>query len=127
MPWSPSTVRMPLTAAGGLAASIADLVEDLTRVSRGYRDDSQAVDEADDPATADGRDRELMDAVRDAGAVLAGRRTAEQAGHWGGDHHGMGVPIFVVSRRAPSAEAAASGPPTNAWLTPAAENPETGQ
>ena len=27
----------------------------------------------------------------------------------------------------PSAEAAASGPPTNAWLTPAAENPETGQ
>ncbi|MGY3127269.1 dihydrofolate reductase [Agrococcus sp. UYP33] len=65
------------------------------------------IGDPDDPGSADGRDRELMDAVRDAGAVLSGRRTAEQAAHWGGDHHGMGVPIFVVSRRAPSAEAAA--------------------
>jgi dihydrofolate reductase len=31
--------------------------------------------------------------------VLVGRRTAEQAGHYGGDHHG--VPIFVVSHRPP--------------------------
>ena len=36
------------------------------------------------------------------GAVLTGRRTAEQADHWGGNHHG--VPIFVVSHRPPDPE-----------------------
>jgi dihydrofolate reductase len=36
-----------------------------------------------------------------AGAVLVGRRTAEIVDHWGGDHHGMGVPIFVPSHRPP--------------------------
>ena len=41
---------------------------------------------------------EEMDAI---GAVLAGRRTAEQVDHWGGDHHGSGVPIFVPSHRPP--------------------------
>src|SRR2546426_12838173 len=35
------------------------------------------------------------------GAVLVGRRTAEQVDHWGGDHHGSGVPIFVPSHRPP--------------------------
>ena len=34
-----------------------------------------------------------------AGAVLAGRRTAELMDHWGGDHGGL--PIFVPSRRPP--------------------------
>ena len=34
------------------------------------------------------------------GAVVAGRRTFEWAGGWGGDHHD-GVPIFIYSRRAP--------------------------
>lgn len=33
------------------------------------------------------------------GALLAGRRTAEQIDHWNGDVHG--VPIFVVSHRPP--------------------------
>lgn len=33
------------------------------------------------------------------GALLAGRRTAEQIDHWGGDVHG--VPIFVLSHRPP--------------------------
>lgn len=42
---------------------------------------------------------ELFDEVFATGAVLTGRRTAEQADHWGGDHHG--VPIFVVSHRPP--------------------------
>jgi dihydrofolate reductase len=32
-------------------------------------------------------------------AVLAGRRTVEQVGHWGGNHHG--APIFVPSHRPP--------------------------
>jgi dihydrofolate reductase len=43
---------------------------------------------------------ELFDEWNATGAVLAGRRTVEQVDHWGGDHHG-GVPIFVLSHRAP--------------------------
>jgi dihydrofolate reductase len=41
----------------------------------------------------------LFDEMNATGAVLAGRRTAEQADHWNGDHHG--VPILVVSHRPP--------------------------
>jgi dihydrofolate reductase len=37
--------------------------------------------------------------INATGAVLAGRRTAEQGDHWGGNHHG--VPIFVPSNRPP--------------------------
>jgi dihydrofolate reductase len=45
---------------------------------------------------------ELFDEIMDGGgAVLVGRRTAEQVDHWGGDHHGRGVPIFVPSHRPP--------------------------
>ena len=33
-------------------------------------------------------------------ALIAGRRTYELAGHWGGDHHD-GVPIFVLTREVP--------------------------
>jgi dihydrofolate reductase len=39
------------------------------------------------------------DSVDPTGAVLTGRRAAEQADHWNGDHHG--VPIFVPSHRPP--------------------------
>jgi dihydrofolate reductase len=42
---------------------------------------------------------ELFDEINLAGAVLVGRRTAEQIDHWKGDHHG--VPIFVPSHRPP--------------------------
>ena len=42
---------------------------------------------------------ELYDEISATGAVLIGRRLAEQVDHWGGDHHG--VPIFVVSHRPP--------------------------
>jgi dihydrofolate reductase len=42
---------------------------------------------------------ELLDEINATGAVLVGRRLAEQTDHWGGDHHG--VPIFVVSHRPP--------------------------
>ena len=42
---------------------------------------------------------ELIDEINATGAVLAGRRTVEQADHWKGDHHG--VPIFVPSHRPP--------------------------
>ena len=42
---------------------------------------------------------QLIDELNATGAVLVGRRTAEQVDHWHGDHHG--VPIFVPSHRPP--------------------------
>ena len=42
---------------------------------------------------------EFFDEMTATGAVLVGRRTAEQVDHYGGDHHG--VPIFVPSHRPP--------------------------
>jgi dihydrofolate reductase len=50
-------------------------------------------------ATASGPAGELTDEMEATGAVLVGRRTAEQVDHYGGNHHG--VPIFVVSHRPP--------------------------
>ena len=44
--------------------------------------------------------RQFIDEFNATGAVLVGRRTAEQVDNYRGDHHG-GVPIFVVSHRAP--------------------------
>jgi dihydrofolate reductase len=46
-----------------------------------------------------GLDQHFLDEVNATGAVLAGRRTVEQADHWGGNHHG--VSIFVPSHRPP--------------------------
>lgn len=48
------------------------------------------------PAGAAG---DLFDEMMALGAVVTGRRTAEQADHWGGDING--VPIFVLSHRPP--------------------------
>ena len=42
---------------------------------------------------------QLIDEINETGATLTGRRTAEQADHWGGDIHGD--PIFVLSHRPP--------------------------
>ena len=42
---------------------------------------------------------EMYGEMEATGAVLVGRRTAEQADHYNGNHHG--VPIVVVSRRPP--------------------------
>ena len=47
---------------------------------------------------------ELFDEIMAVGAVLTGRRTAEQADHWGGDIHG--VPILVLSHRPPGSSVA---------------------
>src|SRR5258708_39716556 len=44
---------------------------------------------------------ELYDEMNAPGAILVGRRTAEQVDHWGGDYHGHGVRIFVPSHRPP--------------------------
>ena len=41
----------------------------------------------------------LLDEMNATGAVVIGRRLAEQVDHWGGHHHG--VPIFVPSHRPP--------------------------
>ena len=42
---------------------------------------------------------DVVDQMSATGAVLVGRRTAEQVDHYKGDHHG--VPIVVVSHRPP--------------------------
>jgi len=42
---------------------------------------------------------EMFDEMDAYGAILMGRRTAEQIDRWGGDRHG--VPIFVPSHRPP--------------------------
>lgn len=52
--------------------------------------------------------RQFADEWSAAGAVLAGRRTAELMDHWGGDHGGL--PIFVPSHRPP--------PPAARWGYP---------
>jgi dihydrofolate reductase len=52
------------------------------------------------PADPDGVGARFLAEGRATGAVLSGRRTVEQADHWGGDHHD-GVPIFVPSHRPP--------------------------
>jgi dihydrofolate reductase len=49
---------------------------------------------------------ELLDEAEASGAVLVGRRTAEQVDHWNGDRHGRGMPIFVPSHRPPGASVA---------------------
>jgi dihydrofolate reductase len=46
-----------------------------------------------------GTGRQFTDEINATGAVLVGRRTAEQVDHYGGNHHG--VPIFVLSHRPP--------------------------
>jgi dihydrofolate reductase len=46
-----------------------------------------------------GPSEQLIDEYNATGAVLVGRRTAEQADYYSGDHHG--VPIFVVSHQPP--------------------------
>ncbi|HEY5265998.1 MAG TPA: dihydrofolate reductase family protein [Acidimicrobiales bacterium] len=42
----------------------------------------------------------VLEEIKETGAVLCGRNTAEQVDYWGGDHH-LGVPIFVLSHRPP--------------------------
>ena len=52
----------------------------------------------------DGPASVVWDELNATGAVLVGRRTAEQVDYYGGDHHD-GVPIFVLSRQpAPAIE-----------------------
>ena len=52
------------------------------------------------PPETEAVNRQVVDEFMATGAVVAGRGTFEPAGGWGGDHHD-GVPIFILSRRAP--------------------------
>jgi dihydrofolate reductase len=58
--------------------------------------------DADPKAISDlgGVNGQVVDEAMATGAVVAGRGTFEPAGGWGGDHHD-GVPIWILSRRAP--------------------------
>lgn len=60
----------------------------------------------DDGSAATWRPRDsvnqvVFDEAMATGAVIAGRRTAEFAGYWQGDHHD-GVPIFVPTHEPPA-------------------------
>ena len=52
---------------------------------------------------AGGVNGQIVDEFMSTGAVVAGRRTFEPAGGWGGDHHD-GVPIFILYRREPGVD-----------------------
>ncbi len=48
-----SVVKVPTETVRDARSQVADLVSDLSRVGKGYRDDSGTVDDAEDHATAD--------------------------------------------------------------------------
>ncbi len=75
--------------------------DDFMRLHEWYGFASDAGPTAE-TAGASGIGAQFLKEMRGTGAVLAGRHTVEQTDHWGGDHHD-GVPIFVPSRRPPSA------------------------
>jgi dihydrofolate reductase len=56
----------------------------------------------------------------ETGAVVTGRRTAEQAGFWGGNHHGENVPILVLSHQPPT-DGPAVGYPLVAFVADVAD------
>ncbi len=70
----------------------------LTGVAGGERGTPEIV--------SDGVNGRVVREFMATGAVVAGRRTFEWAGGWGGDHHD-GVPIFVYSRREPGIDISA--------------------
>ncbi|GAA1552911.1 dihydrofolate reductase family protein [Kribbella hippodromi] len=72
--------------------------DDFMRLHEWYQDASGAVGRPEGAAGA------IWDELNATGAVVVGRRTAEQVNYYGGDHHG--VPIFVVSH-APAPDAVA--------------------
>lgn len=48
-----SAIQVPQETVRDARTQVADLVSDLTRIGKGFRDDSKAADDANDPATAD--------------------------------------------------------------------------
>lgn len=64
-------------------------------LAQGDGDDPTGYRPTDEPS------RTVFDEMMATGAVITGRRTAEFADYWDGDHHG-GVPIFVPTHHAPT-------------------------
>jgi dihydrofolate reductase len=64
---------------------------------------ADAGDKGIPPAVVAGVNGQVVAEFMATGAVVAGRRTFEPAGGWGGDHHD-GVPIFILSRQEPGIE-----------------------
>jgi len=48
-----SVIKVPTETVRDARTQVTDLVADLTRISKAYRDDSKTVDDHNDPATAD--------------------------------------------------------------------------
>jgi dihydrofolate reductase len=86
-------------------------------------DDGERLHKWADATEESGRPSGLAGQFQDewnaAGAVLAGRRTAELMDHWGGDHGGL--PIFVPSHRPPG-PAARWGYPLVTYVTDGIES-----
>ncbi|GLP64718.1 deaminase [Streptomyces sp. TUS-ST3] len=76
-------------------------------------------DPEDESGSLSGPVAQFQDEWNAAGAVLAGRRTAELMDHWGGDHGGL--PIFVPSHRPPG-PAARWGYPLVTYVTDGIES-----
>jgi dihydrofolate reductase len=55
-----------------------------------------------DERNTPGPNKDVFDELMATGAVIAGRRTYENADHWHGDHHD-GVPVFVLTHHPPEA------------------------
>jgi dihydrofolate reductase len=53
-----------------------------------------------DERNTPGPNKDVFDELMATGAVIAGRRTYENADHWQGDHHD-GVPVFVLTHHPP--------------------------
>jgi dihydrofolate reductase len=52
------------------------------------------------PGRPPGVNGQVFDEFMSTGAIVAGKRTFEPAGGWGGDHHD-GVPMWILSRHEP--------------------------
>ena len=76
-------------------------------------------DVPEEPGQAAGPVAQFQEEWTAAGAVLAGRRTAELMDHWGGSH--AGLPIFVPSHRPPG-PAARWGYPLVTYVTEGIES-----
>ena len=72
-------------------------------LDNGLGDGGERLHEWPFPGAGDDANRQIYDEFMSTGAVVAGRGTFEPAGGWSGDHHD-GVPIFILSRRAPHSE-----------------------
>jgi dihydrofolate reductase len=61
----------------------------------------QDADNVEGYRPADPASQLVFDESMSTGAVITGKRTADFAGYWGGDHHN-GVPIFVPTHQPPA-------------------------